>query len=596
MSSLLLPPPLAPWAPMLELFPTESALALGPLLRRLEGFIGPLRAHPQSGSMEPDGFDGLARRGSLERLLLSEWLLLEEAPLEFLRRFSQGESGYLQLARRDPTAARASLVLLDCGPDALGGPRLVQLAALLVLSRRAQNAGASFRWGAWQKPGQWQEAVSRDALEWWLGLRREGEPTPHERAAWEEAWQAEGADFGNDELWLLGSPALCPLVPPRARFLELRDELDPHAPNRAVETLLDGRTLRLELPEDAIGARLLRDPFTQTSAAKTGDKNSFPIPPLDQGLVWAHSGWKLFARAKDGALLTFSVPNSPNAAVGPPKQHAKTVGTFVAVGRVGRATVAASLLPAKDGEDARMRFSAWGRGSDEWDGATFDFDDSVTEAMPYFMHQKPLGKVLGVGVGNGVALWLAERQLFIATRGERELSTQSTGVRGVALRNSVVEVLRTTRGAAEMVQLTAQYPRELTPARTTISLPVPPITDAHAGWSGRPDAVLWALGQPDGKWTLQTPAASSEVRVDAARSVVGCLFDGSEMGLLIHTVGERELSLQGAASERRLFRFSSPITSVAACPFAPLVAVQGEEEVGVWSLPHGGWLLRARVE
>ena len=540
-----------------------------------------------------DGFDGLARRGSIERLLLSEWLLLEEAPLEFLRRFSGGESAYFQLARRDPHAARASLALFDCGPQVLGGPRLVELAALLVLARRAQSAGATFRWGVWQKPGEWQGDVNRESVEWWLGLRAQGEPNVNERAGWEEVWEQENADFGRDELWLIGSTELRAFVPPRARFLEVADELDPFAPNRAVLAQLEGRTLRLELPDDALGARLLRDPFASASP-KSGDKNTFTIPALDGSLVWAQSGWKLFARTRDGGLLAFSVPNSPSATVGPPKKH-HTTGGLVAVGRVGRATVAAFLVQRKQGEQTTsvLRFQSWGRNSTQWNDVQLPFARETSEEENLAMIHAPMGTLLGTGDGTVLALWLQKKHLQIAVRGADKLRDESAGVRGVARNENFIEWLRTSDTQTQLLRLSSAKPNDPWPVPGSEALPTPPITEAWSGFTGHSDGSGWALHLADGRWFWQASGRTTELNLKPTRPVVGALFDGTEFGLLLHTSGERELWFYAGFDQRKLFRFGSPIQSVAVCPFAPLVAVSGDGEIGVWSLAHGAWLLRA---
>ena len=153
LSMIELPRALQPWAQELELFPSETASALAPLLPRLDRLVGPLRASPKWGRGEPDGFDGLSRRGIYDRLLVSEWLLADEAPLEFARRAATGEHAFLKLAQREPQSAPLSLAVFDAGPNQLGAPRLLHLAALVVLFRRAKNSGAYFRWGVLQQTG-----------------------------------------------------------------------------------------------------------------------------------------------------------------------------------------------------------------------------------------------------------------------------------------------------------------------------------------------------------------------------------------------------------------------------------------------------------
>ena len=48
----------------------------------------------------PDGFDGITDRGHPDRLLMSQWLLAQEVPLEFARRAAEGELLYLAPARQ----------------------------------------------------------------------------------------------------------------------------------------------------------------------------------------------------------------------------------------------------------------------------------------------------------------------------------------------------------------------------------------------------------------------------------------------------------------------------------------------------------------
>ncbi len=139
-----LPRALMPWAEWLDLFPAELIAPIGELIRRLDMAIGPLHAKGQPGQDEPNGFDGIARRGDYDRLLLSEWLLADEAPDEFLRRATMNEHVFLEPARIAPAGARCSVALFDAGPNQLGAPRLAHLAALIVLARRAQAIGAQF--------------------------------------------------------------------------------------------------------------------------------------------------------------------------------------------------------------------------------------------------------------------------------------------------------------------------------------------------------------------------------------------------------------------------------------------------------------------
>src|SRR5919197_166509 len=131
-----LPPALAPWAPALSALTPELAVTLGPMVRRLDDMISTY--DPDSGGSGPlDGYEGLVWRGPPERLLASKWMLADELPFEFLRRAVTGELLYLAPARRRDRGRGRVVILVDAGPAQLGAARLVQLAALVVLHRRA---------------------------------------------------------------------------------------------------------------------------------------------------------------------------------------------------------------------------------------------------------------------------------------------------------------------------------------------------------------------------------------------------------------------------------------------------------------------------
>lgn len=146
----VLPRHLAPWGAHLALFPKDIALALGGMTARLAGLIG---GWPPDRTAEgdPDGYSGIGLKGSYERLLASEWLLLEELPHEFLRRAVSGEHMFFERSYRSEAAARQCTVLFDAGPDQLGAPRLAHLALLIVMAERAARNGAQFRWAAFQE-------------------------------------------------------------------------------------------------------------------------------------------------------------------------------------------------------------------------------------------------------------------------------------------------------------------------------------------------------------------------------------------------------------------------------------------------------------
>ena len=147
-----LPRPIARWADELAALSHEAQDLLGPwlpILERVRGAIALPHAHAEG---EPDGLSGLNRRGLYERLVATEWALLEAVPDEFVRRAGAGEHLFHQLARAEPAGAGRVVALFDAGPWQLGAPRLAHLAWLLVLARHARSRSVHLAWGVLQSP------------------------------------------------------------------------------------------------------------------------------------------------------------------------------------------------------------------------------------------------------------------------------------------------------------------------------------------------------------------------------------------------------------------------------------------------------------
>src|ERR1044072_7437545 len=182
-----LPPSLSQWAGYLKIFPHEVSLALGPIIQRVSVLIGSLHPQLNQPEGEPDGFDGLNRRGTYERLLLSEWMLADELEDEFMRRAVMGEHLFLNRARSSPAGTRASLALFDAGPSQLGSPRIAHIAALIVLANRADSAGSTFSWGMLQQPETpaFQDVNACNIMTL-LEARSHCEVSETQIAAWEE--------------------------------------------------------------------------------------------------------------------------------------------------------------------------------------------------------------------------------------------------------------------------------------------------------------------------------------------------------------------------------------------------------------------------
>ncbi|WNG40875.1 hypothetical protein F0U61_49680 [Archangium violaceum] len=327
-----LPEALRPWAAQLSLFPEDLALSVGAHVARLAAALGPLRARNEREGGEPQGYDGLTRRGSPERLLMSEWLMALEAPDEFVRRAAFGEQAYLRVAHRQPQGGRRTVALLDAGPEQFGPPRIAHLALLVVLARRAEAVGASFAWGVLQSEPRQKPFSSVDAASvgQWLRAVSAVPPTEARLAEWREALEVGHAP---DDVWLVGGARLSRLPGSERLSRVLVDEVvAPGARRLSVEVRPASRPARqvvLELPPVPQCVRLLRDPFEAAVAA----------PVLDTGtramgaIRFSADGLRLMLVSSDGSVAAQALPHSPRATTPKPKQYPPVSGEpLVAVG------------------------------------------------------------------------------------------------------------------------------------------------------------------------------------------------------------------------------------------------------------------------
>ncbi|HND30559.1 MAG TPA: hypothetical protein PLA94_11190 [Myxococcota bacterium] len=285
----MIPPSLAAWSSLLELFPEDLRPALlnllGPLQRLLES---PL-AQPHHGAGEPAGYSGLSRRGIPERILLSEWLLATELPDEFLRRAATGQLAYLELDRREKQPHRSIFVLFDTGPAQAGAPRIAQLAVILVLLQRAQRAGVSLSWGILQAP-EHGLSVAQPTRESILPLLSHRTWKSVDKTQW-DGWKIPF----DTELWLVGSSDLRQLSH-RGPRLVLEDLLLPRSLDVEVEYRPEQgppTVLKLPMPREADCMRLLT--WEEPRPAR---KKAPPALLKAEAIQWCSNSGRLLVRAK----------------------------------------------------------------------------------------------------------------------------------------------------------------------------------------------------------------------------------------------------------------------------------------------------------
>jgi hypothetical protein len=265
------------WARSMELIAPELIEPVALAASELHAMVGPLRPRGARRGGEPNGFKGLARRGSYDRLLLSEWAMLDEAPDEFLRRAIASEHAFYELDHQQPARSMEVRLVLDAGPTQLGIPRLGQLAALLLLVRRAMLARATIRWSVAQAPAMVWDTLDRRAIAHLLEARSiapfelpdlSEEPVP-------------------DELWVIGPPPSSSWA--NARVLTLCERLTPDGEVLEASSLdLHGalRTRALSLPPPVVRRRLITNPFVSERATTRPSPQPSQPSPSTGGIAW----------------------------------------------------------------------------------------------------------------------------------------------------------------------------------------------------------------------------------------------------------------------------------------------------------------------
>lgn len=277
-----LPPALQPWHAWLAWFEPDIAAMLGDWMLRLEPLLGRGAARVQHGIADPDGIEDLRRRGPYERLLLSEWVVADLLPDEFLRRAAHHEHLFLapKLIQRQTDAL--VVALFDAGPAQRGAPRLLHVAMWILLARRAQAARARFAWGVLQRPGEMHDAGTPDALRALLQARTHELATDAERDAW-RAYLARSGQAASECWWMSGNDEAVGLGD---HSVKIRQDFDCQL-HVAVRTRHARRELALGIPRSPCAAHLLRGDFsappTQPVAAPSDTlkgRLSLRQPPL----------------------------------------------------------------------------------------------------------------------------------------------------------------------------------------------------------------------------------------------------------------------------------------------------------------------------
>jgi hypothetical protein len=322
------------WSTLLGFLDAELAAAVERMARPLDLLMNE-DPHQVVGSQDMDGYDGIDRRGALDNLLLTEWLLVDEEPLEFLRRYATHELSYLRREYVTPSTHGRLLLLADAGPDQVGAPRLAHLAGLVVLHRRAQAMGVPLEIGfLGGEPAAYHGGDVPEQLALWRKTRTGRRPTSEQLPPWLDALDRR------DRLWLFGAETaragFGPGMPPGVRGLSARET--GWGPSGASELTVeaDRRRVVLPMPSSARATALLRgEGFRRRPSLAVEHERGPLLYPTFTG-----SALRLLCRTdRADELVAVSLGTARGARGGRPRRH-RFEGPVLAAGVIGDRIVA----------------------------------------------------------------------------------------------------------------------------------------------------------------------------------------------------------------------------------------------------------------
>lgn len=573
-----LPRPLASWAKELAIFDPEPAVVVGEMASRIDALLGSSGAGERAN--EPDGYSGLARRGTYDRLLISEWLLHEEIPEEFIRRVTANEHAFLERAYARG-GERRTIVLFDAGVDQLGPPRIVHLAILIAFARRTAERNALLSWGVLQEPTRLVDGAVEAAVRVLMQGRSLRRPSLDEYARWESAVSNVGAD-----LWLVGSARIEAIASQwRASAIRLtEDRTDPDADSGVVATVLGRNSLAprvatFRMPPAPLAIRLLRDPFKTARATPSKGHGAREVPAVDPGtnLVAAFDGRWVYARGEGGSVLSCPVPNSPAShapgirVLRPPAgQHVVAVGRAPALRRTVVVTV------AKD--ELFLHFTSK-RGGDVTATTRCELPPGYDERG--IRELRPLsvcasGRVYYVdGVGRVVTI--DDGKLAVVDAGP---VVASVATRGGLLSASSASGRRTMHFSSdEGSHVLTQGSALLQKPSTDFAL----VFGSNAGVVAYRRSSTW--------WTLLRHDTAERIGVPPAATVFG-IFERGATALAVIDEGRHAIVAMTKSESTTVYRSAEPIDTAAVLNPDQVAFATASGSLAVYSRTHEGIVLR----
>ncbi len=523
------------WATTLNFLDPAVVPGVERLARRMSLLMDG-RRDAAAGNLEPNGYGGLSRRGEVHRLLLSDWLLAEAEPDEFLRRVTMSELSYLEVERVEPRPPGQIAALFDSGPLQVGAPRMAQLAALVVLDRRARAAGVPLVVGHLADPvGSWTSGALPDLFDGWLRAR-----SPHiPQSAAVEDWAATLDE--PSAVWVFGlSDSELDGVDPTVEHVRIREAAWGSDGASAVSVQTATTHVELELPDPPTCVRILRGRgLRRAGSAEAGGRL------VGAGAAFASfhgSTRQLICRSdRPDELLTLRIPDSGESTVWKLKRK-RFDGPVLAASAIGRRVVGLVV----DGHELRGQVIGKRLGG----AATMSVDLSELGLALGDIEELAAGEIAPLFFQSGDLLTKLDDRWWRITRdGVREDHNIETVAAGTKPDEPRVVRLHETRRTISH--------RPIPSTRTGDRVVVGPAS-THAVQVGS----VWELSNGD------------RVAVDDDVDVIGLVECAGEPVLVACSPAGQLLRLHGAAGTSTLTKFSGDIARVVVHPTLPLVAIE----------------------
>jgi hypothetical protein len=506
----------------------------------MHGSVSLPHAHAEG---EPDGLSGLNRRGLYERLVVTEWALLDAAPDEFVRRAGAGEHLFNQIARAEAAGAGRIVALFDAGPWQLGAPRLAHLAWLLVLARHARSRSIHFAWGVLQAPEEGlRNSTDTGDIRALMAARTRLAVEPPMISAWADRLGQLGK---REERWLITAIRDDRTASRLEAFTLAIGEADDPTASTLVLAATSRASLRdravLPLPPRRACGRLLRDPTRDEPQEHSRRSQANATIASGAQVVFSATSPHVLARLDSGEIVALLLTPEKEQAIQRMATFTPPQGTsIVAAGwRKGKMFVVTS-----DETTLTLHYSRGGR----WMSPK-PFRQrllvSIPVSSPAVLNRLFIDR-------DGAKLWFCDERWRLHVLDLVNLTAQSVGESVVAWG------FLPSKGEVASVQRAPNGPLELRTVSAFGNASVRLMEGGHrvslgyvVASSGGADPAFVALGTGDGEWRLCSPpwTTPTVVRLSADAPVYGAaVIEGRRCLLVRSSARERLDFFDGEAS------------------------------------------------